>query len=80
MFRNRRRPRIARVAVAGAAALLAVGIAACSSSQQLGGRYAGGLVHRVRVLDRRGGGRRDRDAYALPCGRDAELHLALHRR
>jgi peptide/nickel transport system substrate-binding protein len=32
MFRNRRRPRIARVAVAGAAALLAVGIAACSSS------------------------------------------------
>jgi peptide/nickel transport system substrate-binding protein len=32
MFRNRRRPRLARVAVAGAAALLAVGIAACSSS------------------------------------------------
>jgi peptide/nickel transport system substrate-binding protein len=32
MFRNRRRPRIARAAVAGAAALLAVGIAACSSS------------------------------------------------
>ena len=32
MFRNRRRPRVARVAVAGAAALLAVGIAACSSS------------------------------------------------
>lgn len=32
MFRNRRRPRIARVAVAGAAAVLAVGIAACSSS------------------------------------------------
>ncbi len=32
MFRNRRRTRLARVAVAGAAALLAVGIAACSSS------------------------------------------------
>ena len=32
MFRNRRRPRIARVAVAGAAGLLALGIAACSSS------------------------------------------------
>jgi peptide/nickel transport system substrate-binding protein len=33
MFRNRRRPRIARATVAGAAALLAaVGIAACSSS------------------------------------------------
>ena len=32
MFRNRRRPRIARAGVAGAAALLAVGIAACSSS------------------------------------------------
>jgi peptide/nickel transport system substrate-binding protein len=32
MFRNRRRPRLARIAVAGAAALLAVGIAACSSS------------------------------------------------
>ena len=32
MFRNRRRPRLARVAVAGAAALLAVGLAACSSS------------------------------------------------
>jgi peptide/nickel transport system substrate-binding protein len=33
MFRNRRRPRLARAAVAGAAALLAVvGIAACSSS------------------------------------------------
>jgi peptide/nickel transport system substrate-binding protein len=32
MFRNRRRPRLARVALAGAAALLAVGIAACSSS------------------------------------------------
>ena len=32
MFRNRRHPRIARIAVAGAAALLAVGIAACSSS------------------------------------------------
>ena len=32
MFRNRRRPRITRVAAAGAAALLAVGIAACSSS------------------------------------------------
>jgi peptide/nickel transport system substrate-binding protein len=33
MFRNRRRPRLARTAVAGAAALLAVvGIAACSSS------------------------------------------------
>jgi peptide/nickel transport system substrate-binding protein len=31
MFRNRRRPRLARAAVAGAAALLAVGIAACSS-------------------------------------------------
>jgi len=30
MFRNRRRSRIARIAVAGAAALLAVGIAACS--------------------------------------------------
>jgi len=32
MFRNRRRSRLARVAVAGAAGLLAVGIAACSSS------------------------------------------------
>ena len=32
MFRNRRQTRIARIAVAGAAALLAVGIAACSSS------------------------------------------------
>jgi peptide/nickel transport system substrate-binding protein len=32
MFRNRRRPRMARVAVAGAAGLLALGIAACSSS------------------------------------------------
>ena len=32
MFRNRRRPRLARVAVAGAAALLAVVVAACSSS------------------------------------------------
>ena len=32
MFRNRRRSRVARTAVAGAAALLAVGIAACSSS------------------------------------------------
>jgi len=32
MFPNRRRTRLARVAVAGAAALLAVGIAACSSS------------------------------------------------
>ena len=32
MFRNRRRTRLARVAVAGAAALLAGGIAACSSS------------------------------------------------
>ncbi len=31
MFPNRRRTRVARVAVAGAAALLAVGIAACSS-------------------------------------------------
>ena len=37
MFRNRRRPRIARIAVAGAAALLAVGIAACSSSSSSGG-------------------------------------------
>jgi peptide/nickel transport system substrate-binding protein len=37
MFRNRRRPRIARIAVAGAAALLAVGIAACSSSSSTGG-------------------------------------------
>jgi peptide/nickel transport system substrate-binding protein len=37
MFRNRRRPRIARIAVAGAAALLAVGIAACSSSTSSGG-------------------------------------------
>ena len=32
MFRNRRRSRLARVAVAGAAGLLALGIAACSSS------------------------------------------------
>jgi peptide/nickel transport system substrate-binding protein len=32
MFRNRRGPRITRVAAAGAAAILAVGIAACSSS------------------------------------------------
>ena len=32
MFRNRRRPRITRVAATGAAALLAVAIAACSSS------------------------------------------------
>ena len=32
MFRNRRQSRIARTAVAGAAALLALGIAACSSS------------------------------------------------
>ena len=32
MFRNRRRSRVARVAVAGAAGLLALGIAACSSS------------------------------------------------
>jgi peptide/nickel transport system substrate-binding protein len=32
MFRNRRRSRIARYAVAGAAGLLALGIAACSSS------------------------------------------------
>ena len=31
MFRNRRRSRLARIAVAGAAAVLAVGIAACSS-------------------------------------------------
>ncbi len=37
MFRNRRRTRIARVAVAGAAALLAVGIAACSSSSSSAG-------------------------------------------
>jgi peptide/nickel transport system substrate-binding protein len=37
MFRNRRRPRLARVAVAGAAALLAVGIAACSSSSSPSG-------------------------------------------
>ena len=36
MFRNTRRPRLARVAVAGAAALLAVGIAACSSSSSPG--------------------------------------------
>jgi len=32
MFRNRRRSRLARIGVAGAAAVLAVGIAACSSS------------------------------------------------
>jgi peptide/nickel transport system substrate-binding protein len=32
MFRNRRRSRLARVAVAGAAGMLALGIAACSSS------------------------------------------------
>ena len=32
MFRNRRRTRLARIVVTGAAALLAVGIAACSSS------------------------------------------------
>jgi peptide/nickel transport system substrate-binding protein len=32
MYRNRRRSRIGRVAVAGAAALFAVGVAACSSS------------------------------------------------
>ena len=32
MFANRRRPRLAQAAVAGAAALLAVGIAACTSS------------------------------------------------
>jgi peptide/nickel transport system substrate-binding protein len=32
MFRNRRHPRLARIAVAGAAALLAVGIAACSNA------------------------------------------------
>jgi peptide/nickel transport system substrate-binding protein len=32
MFRNRRRPRLARAAVAGASVLLAVGIAACSGS------------------------------------------------
>ncbi len=31
MFRNRRRPRLARAAVTGAAALIAVGLAACSS-------------------------------------------------
>ncbi len=37
MFRNRRRTRLARVAVAGAAALLAVGIAACSSSSSPSG-------------------------------------------
>jgi peptide/nickel transport system substrate-binding protein len=37
MFRNRRRTRIARVAVAGAAALLAVGIAACSASSSSAG-------------------------------------------
>jgi peptide/nickel transport system substrate-binding protein len=36
MFPNRRRPRIARVAAAGAAALLAVGIAACTSSSSTG--------------------------------------------
>jgi peptide/nickel transport system substrate-binding protein len=36
MFRNRRRTRLARVAVAGAAALLAAGIAACSSSSGAG--------------------------------------------
>jgi peptide/nickel transport system substrate-binding protein len=32
MFRNRRRPRLAQAVAAGAAALLAIGIAACSSS------------------------------------------------
>ena len=69
MFRNRRRPRIARIAVAGAAALLAVGIAACSSSSSSRRRYAGGLAHHVRVLDRRGAARRDRDLRA-PRGRD----------
>lgn len=37
MFPNRRRPRLARIAVAGAAAVLAVGIAACSSSSPSGG-------------------------------------------
>lgn len=42
MFRNRRRPRIARIAVAGAAALLAVGIAACSSSSSSGGSTPAG--------------------------------------
>jgi peptide/nickel transport system substrate-binding protein len=40
MFRNRRRTRISRVAVAGAAALLAVGIAACSSSGSSAGSGA----------------------------------------
>jgi peptide/nickel transport system substrate-binding protein len=37
MFRNRRRTRIARLAAAGAAGLLAVGIAACSSSSSPSG-------------------------------------------
>jgi peptide/nickel transport system substrate-binding protein len=37
MFRNRRRVRLVRVAVAGAAALLTVGIAACSSSPSSAG-------------------------------------------
>jgi peptide/nickel transport system substrate-binding protein len=37
MFRNRRRSRVARTAVAGAAALLTVGIAACSSSSSTPG-------------------------------------------
>jgi peptide/nickel transport system substrate-binding protein len=37
MFRNRRRSRIARLAAAGAAGLLAVGIAACSSSSSPSG-------------------------------------------
>ena len=37
IFRNRRQPRMARVAVAGAAALLAVGLAACSNSSSSAG-------------------------------------------
>ena len=37
MFRNRRRSRLARVAVAGAAGMLALGIAACSSSSSSSG-------------------------------------------
>jgi peptide/nickel transport system substrate-binding protein len=37
MFRSRRRSRVARVAVAGAAALLAVGLAACSDSSSPAG-------------------------------------------
>jgi peptide/nickel transport system substrate-binding protein len=37
MFRNKRRSRLARIAVAGAAGLLAVAVAACSSSSTTGG-------------------------------------------